>query len=112
MVVVAFLEDLLFLSRIQSALPLAAVRRIARVDGLRAAKPDLVVLDLDSQRVDSLGALAALREDPALRGARTIGFFSHVHPERARAASEAGCQKIVPRSALLAELARIGTEPQ
>jgi DNA-binding NarL/FixJ family response regulator len=112
MVIAAFLDDLLFLSRIESALPKGSVRRVSKIPDLVAAKPDVVVLDLDSPRVDSLGALAALREDPALKGARTIGFFSHVHKDRARAASDAGCETIVARSGLLDELSRLGAEPR
>jgi hypothetical protein len=33
-----------------------------------------------------------------------VGFFSHIHPERARVARDLGCSRVLPRSAVVQEL--------
>jgi CheY-like chemotaxis protein len=102
--VVAYMDDLLFLSRIQEASRPHEVKPVRRVADILPLRPSLLVLDLDSQRLDGLAALRALREEGTLESVPVLGFFSHVHPERARAAQEAGCTGVFPRSAFLAEL--------
>ncbi|MGH9019280.1 MAG: hypothetical protein ACRDY1_16135 [Acidimicrobiales bacterium] len=52
------------------------------------------------------GVLAAL---PSLTRAQTIGFASHVDTALRAAARAAGCDEVVPRSALVRRLARIGS---
>lgn len=101
------MDDLLFLSRIREAAGDTPVTAATKVADLLRLQPELVVLDLDSQRVNGLEALEALRAEPTLAKIPVIGFFSHVHPERARAAEAAGCSRVVPRSSFLAELRRL-----
>jgi hypothetical protein len=57
--------------------------------------PALVVLDLHNPGLD-LGVLA-----PAVKavGARVIGYGSHVDAARLKAARQAGCDEVLPRSA-------------
>ena len=64
----------------------------------------LALLDLDSTRLPWREALFAWRTDPALAGVRVVGFFSHVHAERARDARAAGCTEALPRSAFVQQL--------
>jgi hypothetical protein len=63
-----------------------------------------VLVDLDSARLPVKDALAALRADAELSSIPTVGFFSHVHAERAREAQAAGCGRVLPRSAFVQQL--------
>jgi DNA-binding NarL/FixJ family response regulator len=73
----------------------------------RAAKPALVIFDLNNQKVDSIGTIAALKADAALAGIRTIGFASHVHVDLIRAARAAGADEVLARSQFAGGLAEI-----
>jgi DNA-binding NarL/FixJ family response regulator len=66
--------------------------------------PTVVLIDLDSARLPSAEALAALKSDPDLARIPVVGFFSHVHAGRARNAKELGCSRVMPRSAFVQEL--------
>jgi DNA-binding NarL/FixJ family response regulator len=109
MAVVALVDDLMFASRIREAAKGAGteVKTVRDVASLLAAcspPPALVIVDLDSQRLPVMDAIAALRADAALHGVTLVGFFSHVNPERARAAQAAGCSRVMPRSLFVKEL--------
>ncbi len=115
--VVAFLDDLLFLSRVREAARAQGleVRGVGRPSGLLPAcspPPRVVILDLDSTRLPALPALEVLRAEPALAGVRVVGFFSHVHAERAQAARAAGCDHVLARSAFVRELPALLASPQ
>ena len=73
----------------------------------RAAKPSLVIFDLNSQKVDPIAAIAALKADAALAGVRTIAFASHVHVDLIAAARQAGADQVMPRSQFAGNLADI-----
>ena len=47
---------------------------------------------------------------PRLRRAHTVGFASHVDKALLAAAREAGCDEVLPRSAVFRRLARTGDE--
>ncbi len=66
--------------------------------------PALVVADLDSPRLRAADAIRALRADPAGAGLTVVGFFSHVHAERAQEAATAGASRVMARSAFVREL--------
>lgn len=114
--VLAFVDDLMFLSRIREAAKAAGVevRGLRRVpDLLEAAResPRLVLVDLDSPRLPATEALHALRADPAAARVPIVGFYSHVHVERAREARAAGCTRVLPRSAFVQELPHLLSSP-
>jgi DNA-binding NtrC family response regulator len=112
--VVAFMDDLMFLSRIREAAKAAGVEvRSARtVDQLKAAAAGsaLVFVDLDSARLPTDLGLAALKADSALASLPVVGFFGHVHVDRARAAQEAGVGRVLPRSAFVQALPALVAE--
>ena len=111
--VLAAVEDLLFRSKIsESASRLgieAAFPRNPRrlLEALRESPPDLLVLDLNSARFEPLTLLKRVRSDETTRDVPTVGFLSHVQKDLAVAAREAGCDRVVARSAFTKDLPRI-----
>jgi CheY-like chemotaxis protein len=77
----------------------------------REKQPSLVILDLNSQNLAPLDAIAALKSDPALRHIRTLGFVAHVDEATVTAARHAGIDQVMARSAFTARLAEILSEP-
>ena len=112
MVLVA-VDDLLFSSKIRATAKQAGVElTFARspeeiLQQARAARPALVIFDLNSGKTDPVATIAALKADPALTSIRTLGFASHVHTALIAAAKEAGADQVVPRSAFAGSLAEI-----
>ncbi len=107
--IVAFVDDLMLLSRVREAAKAldVEVRGMRRVPDLVEAcrhSPTVVLIDLDSARLPSTEAISALRADPDLARIPIVGFFSHVHPDRARTARDLGCSRVLPRSAFVQEL--------
>jgi len=107
--VVALVDDLLFLSRIReaargtpveirSARSPAAVLQASR-DGAR-----LVLVDADSARLPWEESVRALRAEGGRAVPPVVAFLSHVHAERAEAARAAGCTRVLARGAFVQEL--------
>jgi CheY-like chemotaxis protein len=74
------------------------------LEALRESPPDLLVLDLNSARFEPLMLLRSVRSDEATRDIPTVGFLSHVQKDLAVAAREAGCDRVVARSAFTKDL--------
>ena len=105
---IVFMDDLMFLSRIRSAsaaqgIPVVAVRSVFDLMDACQRGARLVLVDLDS-RLPVAQAIAAVTAEPELFGIPIVGFFSHIHPERADAARAAGCTRALPRSAFVRQL--------
>lgn len=114
--VLAFVDDLMFLSRIQEAAQGQGVevRSARRLPDLLAAcrpAPRVIFMDLDSPRLTPADALAALQADPELKAIPVVGFVRHTEAERARAAQEQGCTRVLARSAFVQELPRLVIAP-
>jgi CheY-like chemotaxis protein len=111
--VLAAVEDLLFKSKIsETASQLGIEASFPRsprklVEAVRESPPDLLVLDLNSARFEPLDLLRTIRSDDATREVPTIGFLSHVQKDLAVAAREAGCDRVVARSAFTRDLPKI-----
>jgi CheY-like chemotaxis protein len=111
--VLAAVEDLLFRSKISETAERVGVEAAfprnpeKLLDALRASPPDLLVVDLNSARFKPLELLRAVKSDGALRGVRTVGFLSHVQADLALAAREAGCDRVMARSAFVENLPRV-----
>ncbi|HKH57993.1 MAG TPA: hypothetical protein VKA20_05615, partial [Rubrobacter sp.] len=103
--VLAAVEDLLFKSKIsETASTLGIEASFPRnpkrlLEALRESPPDLLVLDLNSARFEPLSLLRSVKSDEATSDVPTVGFLSHVQKDLAVAAREAGCDRIVARSA-------------
>ena len=105
--VIALVQDLMFLSRVQEAARGLGLEVRSYRQPPDAVDPDarLVVVDLD--RFGDPDTLLRLRSVPGLAGIPLVGFLSHVHADRARQAREAGCTRVLARSAFVAELPQL-----
>ena len=111
--VIAVVDDLFFASKIRGAGEQAGVKvTFARTaDGLidlaRSSPIALIIVDLHSQKIDPIGLATSLKDDDQLRTIPLIGFFSHVQIELQQAATAAGFDRVMPRSAFVQRLAEI-----
>jgi CheY-like chemotaxis protein len=111
--IVAAVEDLLFRSKISETADAlgveAAFPRSPKklLEALGASPPDLLVLDLNSARFEPLELLRTVKSSDTLRDVRTVGFLSHVQGDLALAAREAGCDRVMARSAFVENLPRV-----
>jgi PleD family two-component response regulator len=111
--VLAAVEDLLFRSKISetaSSLGIEAAfprnpRRL--LEAIHETPPELLILDLNSARFDPLTLLREVRSDETTRDVSTVGFLPHVQKDLAVAAREAGCDRVVARSAFTKDLPQI-----
>lgn len=111
--VVAAVEDLLFRSKIsETAKELGVEASFPRtpkklLDTLRETPPDLLVLDLNSERFEPLQIIREVKSGGDLARVPALGFLSHVQTDLALAAREAGCDRVVARSAFTKDLPKI-----
>ena len=114
--VLAAVEDLLFRSKIsETAEQLGIEARFPRspkklLEALRESPPDLLVLDLNSARFEPLELLRIVKSDETTQRVPTVGFLSHVQKDLAVTAREAGCDRVMARSAFTKDLPRILAE--
>jgi hypothetical protein len=105
--VVAFVDDMFFKSKIRAVAEAVGVEisfpRTKESLIEKAREADLVIVDLQNQKFDSLTL-------PGELGAkRLLGFFSHVEVELQRRALAAGYDQVIPRSVFSRDLAQILT---
>ena len=95
-------DDLIFFSRIAGAARAAGltVRQAKTAADLltlaREHAPGGVIIDLQNPGLDLDSLLAGLRELPSV--ARVVAYGSHVLADVLRAARQAGCDRVMPRS--------------
>ena len=109
--VAALIPDLLFGSKVQSALE-GAGHEVDLITGEVEAWDevggiDLLVVDLTAPDVDGVGLFETLATAGELNGVRSLGFFAHVEPEVRERALQAGFDLVVPRSRMAREGARL-----
>ena len=111
--VIAVVDDLFFASKIRATAQAVNVQlTFARgLDQLMTSaaefKPDLIVIDLHSQKVDALSLAQSLKSSDDLKSIPLLGFFSHVETELQQSALEAGFDRVIPRSLFSRDLAII-----
>jgi CheY-like chemotaxis protein len=114
---VAFMDDLMFLSRIRDAAQGAGMQvqsarePAALVEICRMHRPAIVFVDLDSTRLPALEAVAALRAEPDLADLPVVGFLGHTEKDLAEAAQAAGCTRVLTRGAFVNELRSLILQP-
>jgi CheY-like chemotaxis protein len=102
-------EDLLFISRVTGTaqalgLTIHAVRTPeALIERAEQTQPACVLLDLHHPGLDVAAVLARL-QTRCSPPPRVVGYGSHVDVETLRAARQAGCDPVWPRSKFVAEL--------
>jgi CheY-like chemotaxis protein len=108
--VVAIVEDLMFLVKIQDATKRAGLQTLfvkTEADALAAIEetPLLVILDVNLASVDPVALIRKLKEQkPKLQ---VIGFISHVQAELKQQAQQAGCDMVMARSAFSQNMPQI-----
>jgi CheY-like chemotaxis protein len=110
--VVAVLDDLFFLAKIQDAakrvnLEVEFVRTPAQALEKAAQSPDLIVLDLNCKTTDPLQLIPQLKKAAPGCPPKLMGFVSHVETELRRNACQLGCDVVFPRSAFSANLPKL-----
>jgi CheY-like chemotaxis protein len=105
--VAALIPDLLFGSKVKSALE-AAGHEVDLISGPVEAwdeigGTDVLVVDLTTDDVDAIELVETLATGGELHAVRTLGFFAHVHPEVRDRALAAGFDQVVPRSRMARE---------
>lgn len=108
----AILNDLIFTAKIQDAAKrahMSLVLAMTEADALKNAKdkPDVIVLDLNMNGLDTLQLIRTLKGEAATSGIRLVGFVSHVQTTVREAAVKAGCDQVVARSAFSQNLPEI-----
>ena len=115
--ILALVDDLMFRSKIKS---IAAQRGIgvtfvgssdAALTAMRGQMPALVIFDLNNQRADPLGTMAAMKNDAALASIPTVGYVSHVDINTINAARAAGVGEVLARSTFAAKLTELLANP-
>ena len=106
--IVAVVTDLMFQSRLrEQATSLGnAFASPATLDGVREALAEgaaLAIVDLHVDGIDWRAAVALARE----RDVPVLAFGRHTEAELLRAARELGCDRVMPRSTLVAELPKL-----
>ncbi len=108
--VVAVVDDVFFVARLQGAARQAGVGLTTvtaaglQVKNLRLQPPALVIVDLNARSAAPLALIRQLKSDAELGAVPVVGFFSHVQVELKRGALEAGCTEVLPRSQLASAL--------
>ncbi len=111
-VILAAVDDLIFLSKIQQTARLIGAlveavdprkleQRVAPA-GVRG-----VILDLNHRSGSAVEALRALKANPATAHVPVVGFVSHVQSDLIAAARDAGCDEVLARSAFTAQLPQL-----
>jgi CheY-like chemotaxis protein len=111
-VILAAVDDLIFLSKIQQTARLIGAL-VEAVDPTKleqhATRAGVrgVILDLNHRSGSAMEALRALKANPATARVPVVGFVSHVQSDLIAAARDAGCDEVLARSAFTAQLPQL-----
>ena len=111
--VVAVLDDMFFASKIKEAAKQANVNieiykdAEGLIESLIRNATKLVIVDLNSKNLDSLGLIKDIKSNPDLQEITTIGYLPHVEEELKKKALTSGYDIVMPRSRFSRELVQI-----
>lgn len=111
--IVAVVDDLFFGAKIsETARQLGAELQLVRAADFSPARlangsPALVIVDLNAGSANPVELVRQLKSDAELGRLPVIGFLSHVQVDLQRAAQQAGCDEVMPRSKFSATLPEI-----
>ena len=102
--VAILVDDMFFTSRINAAAAecgrqIERVKSREQLEELVAKPPSLVIIDLNSDRLNPLETIEYLKSRAELSTVPIVSFVSHVQTELIRTAQAAGCDYVLPRSA-------------
>lgn len=103
--ILILLDNLFFAAKINSAAVLANVQPVYAKTSAQALvlalaeNPELIIVDLDEAKCAPLEFLTQLKRDSKLQTIPTLGYVSHVNIEVQQQAREAGCDRVMVRSA-------------
>jgi len=109
---VAVLDDLLFLVKIQEAAKRAGMEAIfvkSQSEALSQAKraPALMILDLNYKAAQPLDLITRLKSEEETKNVRLLGYVSHVQIGLRQEAEKRGCDQIVARSVFVENLPKL-----
>ncbi|MGA2075815.1 MAG: response regulator [Terriglobia bacterium] len=107
--ILAVVDDLLFLSKIQETakhlgVEVKAAQPADLPEAALAASPTAVLVDLNHRSGKALEVLRTLKSDSKTKDIVVVGFVSHVQNELIAAARDAGCDLVLARSAFVSQL--------
>ena len=110
--ILAVVDDLLFLSKIQeTAQHIGVAVKSARPADLAKlameAVPNALIIDLNHRSGKALEVLRTLKSGFKTKDIAVIGFVSHVQKDLVAAARDAGCDLVLARSAFVSQLASL-----
>lgn len=110
--VVTLVDDMFFAAKINNAATTSGrvierVRSREQLEGLAKNPPSLIIVDLNSDRLDPLEAIRFLKASAELAQIPVVSFVSHVQTDLIRGALSAGCDYVLPRSAFTQLLVEI-----
>ena len=111
--ILILLDNLFFAAKINQAAALAGAKPIYAKTPTQALlrahaeNPFLIIVDLDAAKCAPMEFLLQVKTDPVLQTIPTLGFASHVNTGVQQQAREAGCDRIMARSAFDRNLATL-----
>lgn len=108
--ILAVIEDLFFLSKVQhtaqqTGIALEIVEISKLQERLLQSPARAIIVDLNHRSGNAVEAARAVKRDPATSGVEILGFLSHVQADLTREARHAGCDLVLARSAFAQQLA-------
>ena len=112
-VIIAIVDDMFFKSKIRAVAEAVGTEisfprnKDALFQKAREAKPQLIIVDLHNEKIESASLANELKSDEELRAIPLLGFFSHVQTELQQNAIAAGFDQVIPRSVFARDLSKI-----
>ena len=107
--ILAVVEDLIFLSKIQETakhlgIPVQAAGAADVVARARDGSARGLILDLNHRSIKVTDVIREIKSGGASGGLPLVGFLSHIQADLAAAARAAGCDMVLARSAFTKQL--------
>lgn len=109
----ALLDNLFFVAKLdaaatQTGLRLTTARTFEKaIAQAQASLPVLIVIDLDAQACRPFEFIRAAKADERLQAIPLLGFVAHVNTGVQQQAREAGCDRVLVRSAFFRDLPQL-----
>jgi PleD family two-component response regulator len=111
--ILVLLDNLFFAGKINQAASQTETKVIYAKTSENALKlartehPAQIIVDLDAATCAPIEFISSLKADTELQSIPTLGFVSHVNLDRQQQARDAGCDRVMARSAFDRNLAAI-----